>query len=125
MDNFLYLISNGDLYNIGSCSNLEKTQELLKPGQLFSYLKTKEAASMSKKLRDRYSESRLPESNYFRLSKSQLLECQLMMKSDGSRDYFRPIFKGKILILTFLLSWLSFSLILIKFAIQPIFNKFL
>ncbi|KGG15044.1 hypothetical protein EV06_0907 [Prochlorococcus sp. MIT 0602] len=47
------------------------------------------------------------------------------MKGDGSSTYFQPIFKGKLLILTFLIAWLSISLCFIRLGIDPILNKFL
>ncbi len=123
MDSYLYLIRNGDLYKIGSCGNLDKEQEILKPGELYSYLKTKEAANICKKMYVRYSDVRLPSSDYFRLSKSQLLECKLMMKSNGNKDYFQPIFKGKVMVVTFIFSWILISYLLITLAIEPVFNS--
>ena len=125
MDSYLYLIRNGEFYNIGSGSNIDKVQEVLKPGQLFAYLKTRDAVAMRKNLHDRYSNVRLPGSDYFKLSKSQLLECQLMMKSEGNKKYFEPIFRGKNLVLTFLLAWLSLSGIIIKLAVDPIMERLL
>ena len=123
MDSYLYLIRNGDLYNIGSGSNIDKVQEVLKPGELFAYLKTKEAAAMRKNLHDRYSDVRLPSSDYFKLSRSQLLECQLMMKRKGGSEYFQPIFKGKTKIVTFIFAWLLISSILIKLGFEPILDR--
>ena len=123
MESYLYLIQNGDLFYIGSDSNFEKAQEFLKPGKVSASLRTTDADSMCKKLKLRYSDSRLPDSDYFRLSKSQLLECKLMMKDKGGSDYFQPIFKGKIIIITFILSWLFFSFLIIKIGLEPLLNK--
>ena len=123
MKSYLYLIQNGDLYYIGSDTNFEKAQELLKPGTVTAYLMTNEAATMCKKLKLRYAESRLPESSYFRLSKSELLECKLMMKDKGGSDYFQPIFKGKIIIITFIFSWIFLSFLIIKIGLEPLLNK--
>ena len=125
MDSYIYLIENGDLYNIGSTNNIDKVQELLKPGRLCAYLKDKEAVYICKKLHIRFSEMRLPGTDYFRLNKSQLLECQLMLKSESSSDYFQPIFKGATTVVTFLLAWICISFFLIKFGIDPILSRFI
>ena len=125
MEAYIYLIQNGDLFNIGSSKNLDRAQELLKPGQLCAYLKTKDSDSLCRNLQFRYADARLPQSDYFRLSKSQLLECQLMMKSEGGKKYFEPIFRGVNLIFTFLLAWLLLSGVIIKLAIDPILQKLL
>ena len=73
----------------------------------------------------RYADVRLPQTDYFRLSKSQLLECQLMMKSEGGKKYFEPIFKGANLVVSFLLAWLFLSGILIKLGVDTILNRIL
>ena len=125
MDSYIYLIENGDLYNIGSTNNIDKVQQLLKPGKLCASLKDKEAVYICKNLHIRYSEVRLPETDYFRLNKSQLLECQLMMKSEGGKKYFEPIFTGLNLIVCFLLAWIFLSGIVIKLGVDPILNRIL
>ena len=127
METYIYLIQNGDLFNIGSSRNLEKAKELLKPGQVCAYMKTKERESETfcRNLQSRYSEVRLPQTDYFRLSKSQLLECQLMMKSEGGKKYFEPIFKGANLVVSFFLAWLLLSGLIIKTVVDPILNRIL
>ncbi len=125
MDSYIYLIENGDLYNIGSTNNIDKVQQLLRPGKLCASLKDKEAVYICKNLHIRYSEVRLPETDYFRLNKSQLLECQLMMKSEGASNYFQPIFKGGTIVATFILAWFGLTFFLIKLGIDPILSRFL
>ena len=127
MEAYIYLIQNGDLFNIGASRNLEKSKELLKPGQVCAYMKIKEkdSESMCRNLQGRYSEVRVPQTDYFRLSKAQLLECQLMMKSEGGKKYFEPIFKGANLLVSFLLAWLGLSGLIIKLAVDPIFDRIL
>ena len=87
MEVYIYLIQNGDLFNIGVTRNLEKAKELLTPCQVCAYMKIKEKDSeiLYRNLQSRYSEVRLPQTDYFRLSKSQLMECQLIMKSEGGK----------------------------------------
>ena len=124
MDSYVYLIENGDLYNIGSTNNIDKVQQVLRPGRLCSSLKNKEAVYICKNLHIRYSEVRLPGTDYFRLNKSQLLECQMILKGEGASDYFQPIFRGGTIIFTFILAWLGISFFLIQFGINPIFSRF-
>ncbi len=125
MGEYVYLIQNGELYNLGCTSNLVKTQEMLSPGNTFAYLKTKNAESICKNLQKRYFNERLPQSDYFRLKQSQLLECKFILRREGGEEYFEPIFKGKTLIFTFLIAWVSISLFLIKFGIDPILRNVL
>ena len=125
MEAYIFLIQNGDLYYIGSSRNLEKAQDLFKPGKLCASFKTKESETICKSLQSRYSEVRVPQTDYFRLSKSQLLECQLMMKNEGGKNYFEPIFQGYKLIITFVVAWLALSGIIIKLAVDPILQRIL
>ena len=124
MDSYVYLIENGDLYNIGSTNNIDKVQQVLRPGRLCASLKNNEAVYICKNLQIRYSEARLPGTDYFRLNKSQLLECQMILKGEGASGYFQPIFRGGIIVFTFILAWLCISLFLIQFGINPIFSRF-
>ncbi len=125
MEPYVYLIQNGDLYNIGTSSNIERAKEILRPGTICAYLKTKQASTLSNSLQSRYSDVRLPGSDYFRLTNSQLLECKLIMKSEGSNSYFEPIFKGRTLFVLFILSWIFISSVIIKLGVDPIIARFL
>ena len=125
MDSYIYLIENGDLYNIGSTNNIDKVQQLLRPGKLCASLKNKEAIYICKNLHIRYSEVRLPGTDYFRLNKSQLLECQLILKGEGASGYFQPIFRGGTLVFTFFLAWFAIAFFLIQVGINPILSRFL
>ena len=124
MEPYIYLIRNKDLYTIGTANNLDNAQSQLKPGKLVASMKSNEANIICKKLYARYSEERLPKSEYFRLKSSQVADCKQMMKEAGGRDFFLPIFRGRTLFLTFLLAWLVFSGIIIKFGVDPIFDRF-
>ena len=124
MEEYVYIIKNGELYNLGHTKNLDKIQEKLSPGKLFAFLKSKEAESICKNLQIRYIDERIPMSDYFRLKQSQLLECKLILRDEGWDNYFEPIFKGRSLVLTFAISWVSISLFLIKIAVDPILNNF-
>ena len=125
MESYIYLIRNKDLYNIGISNNLDNSQIQLKPGKLVASMKSNDSKVICNKLYARYSEERLPRSDYFRLNASQVADCKQMMKEGRGRDFFLPIFRGRTLILTFLLAWLFFSGIIIKFGVDPIFDRFI
>ncbi len=123
MKSYVYLFQNKDIYNIGFSSNLEQLKQSLMPGELIAYLKTESPEQICRKLHIRYSDVRIPQSDYFRLTKPQVLDCKLMLKDIGGKDFFQPIFRGFTLYLTLLISWISISLLIIKFGIEPIFYK--
>ena len=118
------MIKNQDLFHIGITNNLENAKLSLKPGQLKAYTATDKSDLILKKLHLRYSEVRLPNSDYFRLTKSQFADCKSILKGEGASYYFEPIFSGLTLFMTFLTSWLALSLLIIFFAIEPILNRF-
>ena len=72
----------------------------------------------------RYADVRLPKSDYFRLSETQQLECANYLLASGGKNDFKPFFTGPKLFITFMSAWLILSLVIIKFGIQPIFEKF-
>ncbi len=124
MKYYVYLFQNKDIFNIGFSNNLENAKKKLTPGELLAYLKTDDPDTICKKLYLRYSETRIPQSDYFRLSKPQVLDCKLMLQEVGGKDYFQPFFRGITLFITILLSWVLISFLIINFGIDPIFEKF-
>ncbi len=124
MKSYVYLFQNKDIFNIGVSSNLEQLQKSLSPGELIAYLRTDNSEEICKKLHFRYSDVRIPKTDYFRLTRQQVLDCKLMLKNIGGKDYFQPIFRGPTLYFTLLISWLIISLLIIKFGIDPIFYRF-
>lgn len=125
MENYIYLVKNGDLYNIGVVKTIEICQKDLNPGKVIAYSKVENADFFCQELYKRYSDVRLPQSIYFRLNKSQVNDCKFMLSDAGKRDYFEPIFSGFLLAFTFFSSWLLISLLIIYFFIQPVLNKIL
>ena len=124
MAEFIYLIRNAELYNIGRTDNLEQTKKNLAPGILEAVFETNESKETIRFLHKNYADARLPQSNYFRLTKEQFNECKLKMKNGRNKDDFKPFFSGFTLLFTFTIAWISLSLLIIRFAIQPIFNQF-
>ena len=124
MSSFVYLIRNGDLYVIGSSSNIDRTLASYNPGELVASLKTDNPDTLLNNLRRSYIDNRLPGSDYFRLSNSQVRECQLLLENDKGSIFFKPFFTGYRLLFIFILSWLMITFTIIQFAINPIFRRF-
>ena len=124
MPSYVYLIQNGDLFSMGSTSNLERTRIELRPGELIAFSITENPETLIKDLRKIYIDNRLPGSDYYRLANSQVKECRSFLEGDGLNNYFQPFLKGPILFLFFILSWLLITYIIIVFAINPIFSRF-
>ena len=124
MASYVYLIQNGDLFNIGFTNNLERTRIDLRPGELLAFSITEKPDQLIKNLRKIYVDNRLPGSDYYRLANSQVKECRSFLEGDGSNNYFQPFLSGPSLILFFLLCWFLISYIIIGFAINPILSRF-
>ena len=124
MASYIYLIQNGDLFNIGLTNNLERTRIDLRPGELIAFLITEKPEPLIKNLRKTYVDNRLPGSDYYRLANSQVKECKSVLDGEGSNNYFQPLFKGTSLIIFFILSWFTLTYIIIDFVVDPILNRF-
>jgi len=124
MASYVYLIQNGDLFNIGFTNNLERTRIDLRPGELLAFSITEKPEPIIKNLRKIYTDNRLPGSDYYRLANSQVKECRSILEADGSKNYFEPFLKGPSLFLFFILSWFLITYIIIEFAVNPILSSF-
>ena len=124
MASYVYLIQNGDLFNIGFTKNLERTRIDLRPGVLLAFLITDNPEPLIKNLRKTYVDNRLPGSDYYRLANSQVKECRFLLEEDGSNNYFQPLFKGSNLLIFFILSWLFLTYLIIEFAVNPVLGRF-
>ena len=124
MASYVYLIQNGDLFNIGSTNNLERTRIELRPGELLAFSITENPEPLIKNLRKTYIDNRLPGSDYYRLANSQVKECRSSLEGDGLNNYFQPFLKGPSLFLFFILSWLLITYLIIEFAVNPILASF-
>ena len=124
MASYIYLIQNGDLFNIGLTNNLERTRIELRPGELVAFSITEKPDALIKSLRKNYVDNRLPGSDYYRLANSQVKECRLFLEGEGVNNYYQPFLKGPILVLFFILSWFLITYIIIEFAINPILSTF-
>ena len=124
MASYVYLIQNGDLFNIGITSNLERTRIELRPGELLAFSINEKPEPLMNNLMKAYGDNRLPGSDYYRLANSQVKECCSLLEGDGSNNYFQPFLRGPSLFLFFILSWFLITYIIIEFAINPILSSF-
>ena len=124
MASYVYLIRNGDLFNIGITNNLERTRIDLRPGELIAFLITENPEPLIKNLRKTYVESRLPGSDYYRLANSQVKECRVLLEEEGSNNYFQPFLRGSSLLIFFIFSWLLLTYFIIEFAVNPVLSRF-
>ena len=124
MASYVYLIQNGDLFNIGCTSNLERTRIELRPGELIAFSITEKPDTLVKNLRKTYIDNRLPGSDYYRLASSQVKECQFFLEGDSNKKYLQPFLKGPSLVLFFILSWIIITYLIIEFAVNPILTRF-
>ena len=124
MASYVYLIQNGDLFNIGCTNNLERTRIELTPGELVAFSITEKPEQLIQNLRKTYVDNRLPGSDYYRLANSQVKECRSFLEGEGSINYFQPFLKGPSLIIFFILSWFLITYIIIEFAVNPILRTF-
>ena len=69
-------MKNGDLYKLGCTSNLESEASKMKPGKIISSFKTKDPKSFEVRLLRLYKNRRIPDTNYFRLSESEVNSCK-------------------------------------------------
>ena len=76
MSGFVYLMKNGDLYKIGSTSNLKSEANKMRPGKIISFFKTNDPRSFEVRLLRFYKKKRIPDTNYFRLSESEVNNCK-------------------------------------------------
>ncbi len=124
MASYVYLIQNGDLFNIGFTNNLERTRIDLRPGELIAFLITDNPEPLIKNLRNTYVDNRLPGSDYYRLANSQVKQCRALLEGDGGDNYFQPFLKGPSLYIFFVFSWLLMTYFIIEFAVNPVLSRF-
>ena len=124
MASYVYLIQNGDLFNIGFTNNLERKRIELRPGELMAFSITEKPETLIKNLRKIYADNRLPGSDYYRLANSQVNECRSFLEGEGGNNYFQPFLRGPSLFLVFISSWFLITYIIIESAVNPIFSRF-
>ena len=130
MSEFIYLMKNGDLYKLGRTSDLENESLKLKPGKIISSFNASDPKSFEARLIRLYKKKRLPGTNYFRLSESEVENCKnhldgksKLPKSLG--DEFIIGLNGSLLfaIITFFVSFFINKMIILSLFISLIFSS--
>ena len=128
-------MKNGDLYKLGCTSNLKIESNKMKPGEIISSFKSNDPKSFEVRLLKLYKKKRIPDTNYFRLTESEVENCKRHL--EGKSNFPKSLndeliigFNGSLLlaIIVFFISFiickmLIFSLFLsILFASLPMWS---
>ena len=76
---FVYFIRNRDLYKIGITKNLAKRLKQLKPDEVLRSACCPNYRELEKALHKNFKDERIPQTEYFRLSKKQIDEVHLVL----------------------------------------------
>ena len=76
---YVYLIRNKDIYKIGITKNLLQRMEQLKPDELLNSVRCSNYRELEKEIHKQFKEFRIPQTEYFRLNKSQLKQVNIRM----------------------------------------------
>ena len=76
---FVYLIRNEDIYKIGITDNLLRRFNQLKPDEILNVVRCSNYESLEKELHKKFKEYRIPQTEYFRLSKNQIEKVNIEM----------------------------------------------
>ena len=128
MSEFVYLMKNGDLYKLGCTRNLESEASKMKPGQIISSFETKEPRSFEARLLRLYKKKRIPDTNYFRLSESEVDNCKKHLEGKSNLpkalgDELIIGLNGSFLFLsiTLLISFLIYKKLIFSFFLSILF----
>ena len=76
---FVYLIRNDDIYKIGITDNLLRRFNQLKPDEVLNVVRCSNFEKLEKDLHKKFKEYRIPQTEYFRLSKNQIEQVNIEM----------------------------------------------
>ncbi len=131
MSGFVYLIKNGELYKLGCTTNLKSESYKMKPGELISFCKTNDPKSFEVRLLRLYKRKRIPDTNYFRLSESEVNSCKRHLEGKSNfpkslNDELRIGLNGSLLFatITFLISFFINKLYIFSFSLSILFSSF-
>ena len=125
MSGFVYLIKNGDLYKLGCTTNLKSEASKMKPGKIISSFKTNEPKSFEVRLLRLYRKKRIPDTNYFRLSESEVNNCKKHLEGKSNfpktlNDELRIGLNGSLFFaaITFIISFLIDKMFIFSFSLS-------
>ena len=80
-EGFVYFIRNKDLFKIGITTNLKRRMDELKPCEILNSVRCRNYTSVEKDLHTFFKDSRIPQTEYFRLDNAEIASVhRLMMK---------------------------------------------
>ena len=127
MSEFVYLMKNGDLYKVGSTSDLKREASKMKPGEIISFFKTKDPKSFEARLLRLYKKKRIPDTSYFRLSEAEVNSCKKHLEGKSNlpkslNDELRIGLNGSLLlaIMTFFISFIVNKMFIFSFFLSII-----
>ena len=130
MSGFVYLMKNGDLYKLGCTTNLKSEANKLKPGEIISSFKTNDPKSFQARLLRLYTKKRIPDTNYFRLSESEVDNCKKHLEGKSNlpknlNEELKIGLNGSLLFacITFLISFLINKMFIFSFSISILFSS--
>ena len=130
MSEFVYLMKNGDLYKLGCTSDLKSEASKMKPGEIISTFKTNDPKSFQVRLLRLYKKKRIPDTNYFRLSESEVDNCRKHLEGKSKlpktlNDELRIGLNGSLLFATiaFLISFLINNMLIFSFFLSILFSS--
>ena len=128
MSGFVYLMKNGNLYKLGCTTNLKSEANKMKPGEIISYFKTNDPKSFEVRLLRLYKKKRIPDTNYFRLSESEVKNCIKHLEGKSSlpkslNDELRIGLNGSLFfaVITFMISFLINKMFIFSFFLSILF----
>ena len=130
MSGFVYLMKNGDLYKLGCTSDLKSEASRMKPCEIISSFKTKDPKSFQVRLLRLYKKKRIPDTNYFRLSESEVNNCRKHLEGKSKlpktlNDELRIGLNGSLLFATiaFFISFLISNMFIFSFFLSILFSS--
>ena len=83
MAEWVYLIRNGELYKIGKTSHFQQRMKQLRPNEVVAKIKTGQSRTLEKRLHNRFRNKRIPQTEYFRLNKSEIKYCKNVLNKNS------------------------------------------
>ena len=130
MSEFVYLMKNGDLYKLGCTSDLKSEASKMKPCEIISSFKTNDSKSFQVRLLRLYKKKRIPDTNYFRLSESEVNNCRKHLEGKSKlpktlNDELRIGLNGSLLFATiaFFISFLISDMLIFSFFLSILFSS--
>ena len=78
---FVYFIRNDDIFKIGMTQNLLRRMQQLQPDEILDSIRCSNYLELEKKLHSKFADCRIPQTEYFRLSPSQISEVHKIIRA--------------------------------------------